>query len=192
VLYGDRYAEGYCIANDLEQAQSRVFEMCRRIVEASPLLRREAKVNVDRILFTATGTTITALASDYTSAAGAQPTVSVFDELWGVRSERARRLWDEQVSVPTRRISCRLVVSHASFENESELLHELYQRGLKQPLVGTDLHAGNGMLMFWSHVPIAPWQDEAWLSGMRRSLRPNQYLRMIETGSSPLRHRSST
>jgi hypothetical protein len=34
--------------------------------------------------------------------------------------------------------------------------------------------------MFWSHVPIAPWQTEAWLTEMRRSLRPNQYLRMIE------------
>src|SRR4051812_43114919 len=38
-----RFAEGYCVANDLEQAQSRVFLMCRRIVEASPLLRHEAK-----------------------------------------------------------------------------------------------------------------------------------------------------
>ena len=34
--------------------------------------------------------------------------------------------------------------------------------------------------MFWSHDPIAPWQTEAWLAEMRRSLRPNAYLRMIE------------
>jgi hypothetical protein len=34
--------------------------------------------------------------------------------------------------------------------------------------------------MFWAHEPIAPWQTESWLSDMRRSLRPNQYLRMIE------------
>ena len=34
--------------------------------------------------------------------------------------------------------------------------------------------------MFWSHVPIAPWQDEQWLAEMRRSLRGSQYLRMIE------------
>jgi len=104
----------------------------------------------------------------------------VFDELWGSTSERSRRLWDEFIPVPTRDISCRLVVSHAGFENESELLHELYQRGLKQPVVGTDLYAGDGMLMFWSHVPIAPWQTEAWFADMRRSLRPAQYLRMIE------------
>jgi hypothetical protein len=34
--------------------------------------------------------------------------------------------------------------------------------------------------MFWTHQPVAPWQDEKWLAQMRRSLRPNQYLRMIE------------
>jgi phage terminase large subunit-like protein len=34
--------------------------------------------------------------------------------------------------------------------------------------------------MFWSHTPIAPWQDERWIAQMRRSLRPNQFLRMIE------------
>ena len=34
--------------------------------------------------------------------------------------------------------------------------------------------------MAWHHEPIAPWQTEAWLAEMRRSLRTNQYLRMIE------------
>jgi phage terminase large subunit-like protein len=36
------------------------------------------------------------------------------------------------------------------------------------------------MLFFWSHEPLAPWQSESWLAQMRRELRPNQYLRMIE------------
>jgi phage terminase large subunit-like protein len=35
-------------------------------------------------------------------------------------------------------------------------------------------------LMFWSHEPVAPWQDEKWLADMRRSMRPNQFLRMAE------------
>jgi phage terminase large subunit-like protein len=34
--------------------------------------------------------------------------------------------------------------------------------------------------MFWSHTPIAPWQSQEWLDQMRRQLRPNAYLRMIE------------
>lgn len=180
LLFGGRYAEAYCIANDLEQAQSRVFEQCRRMVESSPLLRREANITARQITFAASDATITALDSDYASAAGGHPTISVFDELWGYTSERSRRLWDEMIPVPTRKISCRLVVSYAGFEGESELLYELYQRGLQQPQVGPSLRAGDGMLMAWHHEPIAWWQDERWLTEMRRSLRPNQFLRMIE------------
>ena len=37
------------LANDLEQAQGRVFAAVRRIVEASPHLAREAQVTVNRI-----------------------------------------------------------------------------------------------------------------------------------------------
>jgi phage terminase large subunit-like protein len=119
-------------------------------------------------------------ASDYAGAAGANPTISVFDELWAYTSERSRRLWDEMVPVPTRRISCRLTTTYARFEGESELLEELYKRGLSQPGVGPDLFAGDGLLMFWTHQPHAPWQTPEWLEQMRTSLRPNAFLRMIE------------
>lgn len=40
LLFGGRFAEGFCVANDLEQAQSRVFAIIKRIIEASPLLKR--------------------------------------------------------------------------------------------------------------------------------------------------------
>ena len=180
LLFGTRYAEGFCVANDLEQATSRVFEMCRRIIEASPALRHEAKVLATSIVFSATGARILPLARDYASAAGAHPTISVFDEIWGYVTERGRRLWDELVPVPTRQISARLIVSHAGFEGQSELLFELYRKGLQQPEIAPSLYAGDGMLMFWTHEPVAPWQDEKWLAQMRRSMRPSQYLRMAE------------
>ena len=48
LLYGGRFAEGFCVANDLEQAQSRVFAIVKRIIEASPLLRAIAKLTADR------------------------------------------------------------------------------------------------------------------------------------------------
>jgi hypothetical protein len=177
---GGRYAEGYACANDLEQAQSRVFERCRRIIESSPLLRREAKVLADRIEFPATGASIMALASDYASAAGGHPTIAVFDELWGYTSERGRRFWDELIPTPSRKVSARLVVSHAGFEGQSDLLFDLYQHGLKQPEIAPQLYAGAGQLMLWRHDPISPLQDDRWRADMRRKLRPNQYLRMIE------------
>jgi hypothetical protein len=104
----------------------------------------------------------------------------VFDELWGYTSERSRRLYDEMVPVPTRAVSCRLTVTYAGFEGESDLLLDLYRRGMAQPEIAPNLHAGDGLLLFWSHQPVAPWQDDRWLAEMRRSLRPAQFLRMIE------------
>ena len=63
LLYGGRFAEGYCVANDLEQAQCRVFAIVKRIIEASPLLRGIAKLTADRVIFPALGATIIAIAS---------------------------------------------------------------------------------------------------------------------------------
>jgi phage terminase large subunit-like protein len=181
LLFGDRFAEGYALANDLEQAQGRVFQAVRRIVEASPLLRAEANVLQQRVEFPRFGgAVIQAIGSDYASAAGANPVISSFDELWAFTSERSRRLWDEMIPSPARRVSLRFVSTYAGFSGESVLLEELYQRGKAQPEIAPGLHAGDGILMAWHHEPVAPWQTEAWLAEMRRSLRPNQYLRMIE------------
>jgi phage terminase large subunit-like protein len=180
LLFGSSYPEAVCVANDYEQALGRVFTMMRRIVECSPLLREIAKITADKIVFAEVNGSVIAIPSDFAGAAGGNQNIAIFDELWGTVSERARRLFDEMVPPPTRKIALRLTVTYAGFEGESVLLEELYRRGLQQPSVGPDLHAGEGLLLFWSHEPIAPWQTESWLSDMRRSLRPNQYLRMIE------------
>ena len=118
------FCEGYCLANDLDQSTGRCYRANYSHVRASPLLARGARVGVNRIDFTSTGASITAVANDYAGAAGANPTISVFDELWAFTLERSRRLWDEMVPPPTRKVSARLTVTYAGFENESELLEE--------------------------------------------------------------------
>ncbi len=180
VVLGGSYAEGYCVANDFDQAQGRVFQAIARIIEASPLLRDSAKITANKIEFPSTGASITAIASDFAGAAGANPTITVFDELWGYTSERAQRLWDEMVPVPTRRVSARFTVTYAGFEQESGLLENLYKRGLAGEEIAPALYRQPGLLMSWSHEPVAPWQTAEWLSQMRSQLRPNAYLRLIE------------
>jgi phage terminase large subunit-like protein len=180
VALGGPFAEAYCIANDFEQATSRVFQAIVRIIRASPLLARAARIYSNKIEFPSSGATITALASDYAGAAGANPTITVFDELWAFVKERARRLWDEMVPVPTRKISVRLVVSYAGFTGESGLLEELYKRIVAGILVGTDLYKSPGLLAYWTHECRAPWQTEEWKAQMRIQLRANAYLRLIE------------
>jgi phage terminase large subunit-like protein len=180
IVLGGRYAEGYCVANDLEQAQGRVFEACRRLVETSPVLRTIAQLTQVKITFTGTAGTISALASDYASAAGSNPTFVSFDELWAYTSERSRRLWDELVpGVPTRRVSGRLTTTYAGFDGESELLWQLYQRGLRGEVVGPSLYRQPGLLMAWHTEAIAPWQTASWIETMRLTLRPSAFLRMI-------------
>jgi len=180
VCLGGPYAEGYCIANDFEQAQGRVFQAITRIIEASPMLRDSAKITANKIEFTSTGATITAIASDYTGAAGANPTLTVFDELWGYTSERSQRLFDEMVPVPTRKVSGRLTVTYAGFEGESELLERLYKRGLQGEEIAPSLYRQSGLLMAWHHEVVAPWQTPEWIEQMRGQLRPNAFLRLIE------------
>jgi phage terminase large subunit-like protein len=180
LVYGGRYAESYCISNDLEQAQGRVFTEIRKICECSPLLRREADITQLRITFPQTGAFVQAIGGDYASAAGAHPTFTSADELWGFCSERSRRFFDELIMVPTQLISVRLTTTHAGYENESELLLEMYKRGMALPEIAPGLHGGDHMLFFWSNVPLAPWQTQDWLDEMRRLTRPIQYLRQFE------------
>ena len=177
LLFGRRYSEALTIANSLEQAQGRVFAQVRKIIETSPSLRDEARVTQDRI--TIAGATIQAIPSDAGSAAGSDQMISAFDELWAFDTERGHRLFDELVPPPTQKVACRLTVTYAGFSGELVLLEGLYKRGMKQPEVAPALRAGDGILMAWHHEPVAPWQDEAWIEEMRRSLRPYQFLRMV-------------
>src|SRR5262245_44370435 len=179
LLHGGRYPEAVIVANDLDQAVGRVFEAVRKIVETSPWLRSKAKITQDRITFPSIGASIRAIASDYAGAAGGNANIAVFDELWAYTSERAHRLWDEHVPPPTRKIACRLTVTYAGYSGESALLEGLYARGMALPEVGPSLRAGDGMLFAWHTGPIAEWQTPQWIEEMRRSLRPNQFRRMI-------------
>ena len=179
-VIGGRRALGLVLANDYDQSVGRVYAAAKAIIEASPILRGTADTWKDKADFR-DGTLIEALPSDYAGAAGANPNISVFDELWGFTSESATRLWDEMVPPPTRAGACRLTVTYAGFEGESELLEKLYKRGLEGEQIDTDLYSMPGeLLMFWTHEPPAPWQTVAWVAQMRTQLRTNAFLRMIE------------
>ncbi|HVN89924.1 MAG TPA: terminase large subunit [Candidatus Binataceae bacterium] len=180
VVIGGPYAEVYALANDYDQAVGRVFQAAARIVQASPLLRNSAKVTADRITFISTGAFISAVANDFKGFAGANPTLTVWDELWAFASEASHRLWDEGVFSPTRKVSGRLTVTYAGFEGESELLEGLYKRGIAGKVVGPDLYEQPGMLAYWTHTGPAPWQTDAWREQMRQSTRQNAYLRHVE------------
>lgn len=77
-------------------------------------------------------------------------------------------------------MSGRLTVTYAGFEGESALLEGLYNRGLQGEQIAPCLYRQPGLLMYWTHEPVAPWQTPEWIEQMRGQLRPNAFLRLIE------------
>ena len=102
-----RFPESYILANSLEQGKGRVFEICCRIVNASPLLEDEAHITAETIEFPAFNAVIQVIPSDAGSAAGTNAVVSGFDELWGYTRKRPPPVGrDDATADPQDRLSC--------------------------------------------------------------------------------------
>ena len=85
LIFGGNFAEAYCVANDLEQAQGRVFQAVKRIVREVPAIcGARPRSSPTRSTFPATGATIQAIASDYAGAAGANPIISLLRRTVGL------------------------------------------------------------------------------------------------------------
>jgi phage terminase large subunit-like protein len=140
----------------------------------------------------ANGTTLTAISGDYQGAAGSNHGLVSYDELWGHTSEASTRLWEELTPVPTRKNSIRFISTYAGFENESQLLWDLYKQVMSKDEhpegQGERLHPelpifGNRearIFAYWDHEPSMPWQTEAYYSSQKRTLHPGTYLRLHE------------
>ena len=180
------------IANDLEQAQGRVFKTIARLIEYNESLKSSAEIQA-KLIHLSNGTDLTALASEYAGAAGSNHGLTSWDELWAYTSESSFRLWEELTPVPTRKNSIRFVTTYAGWENESTLLWDLYKLG-----VGKEEHPeGQGerihpdlpvyankearLFVYWDHEPRMPWQTPAYYEAQKRSgMRAGTYQRLHE------------
>ncbi len=172
-------------ANDLEQAQSRVFDTMRKVIGRNAALQASAKVLTSEITLS-NGTIITAIAADYRGAAGARHSLVIYDELWGFSTESAERLWEELTPPPTEPDAWVLVVTYAGWSGESTLLEGLYTQGMAGARLDEDLevYRADDLVCFWAHVGRQPWQTgEAgakYYAGQRETLRPATYMRIHE------------
>jgi phage terminase large subunit-like protein len=173
--------EIYFLANDAEQSQSRGFKITAQILRASPLLHRSTDITSNRITFRATGTIITALANDYAGFSGSNPTLNVYDELAYFNSESSRRLWEEGIPSPARRISSRLATSTAGFDGEPSPLRDLYDRAMqKGEEIAPDLRRHEDLLCFWRYSLVPEMHPQWWLDQQANTLRPAQFRRLIQ------------
>lgn len=205
------FNEVYCLANDFEQAQGRNYAAIRDSIEmatsptmtmiregvpldAEVVARAEAWRTAGRLMryngpTRGVGSFVQALSSDYRGAAGGNPGMILYSELWGYVSEGAKRLYGEMTTVPTRQASFRWVETYAGWLGESVELYRLYemgQRGREVPELGLFDAKGNcevrvneaeSLLMFWSHTARQPWQTPTYYQRQRANLRDAEYAR---------------
>lgn len=162
---GDKYGEIVIAANDLDQASMVIYNKIKNAIRLNPTLASSARVYKDRIEMRSTGTTCRPIAHQYETAAGLNPSLVLFDELWGFPS---REFYDELTTSPARRNPLNLIVTYAGYDTDS-LLYELYERGLK----GEDPE----MFFAWLHENRASWVTEKYLKTQEARMPPNVYAR---------------
>lgn len=135
----------YSIANDQEQAASRMFQ---RVIETLEVMRQkhprlygkvihpdfEEKIYKGRVIRFADDKqlnpgphTLEYVPNDFRGEAGGMPALTMWDELWGYSSTGSERLWNEMQPVPNLPVSMRLVTTYAGFYGESHLLYSIYE-----------------------------------------------------------------
>lgn len=121
VTWGYR-GEIYIMANDFEQAQTRIYKAIRNSVEAEQRYWATWRTGDRRLTCHKTGTIIKPLPNDYRGEAGANPNLTLWSELWAYSSEESQRMWDEMKPSPAALVSVRFVETYRGFEDESNLL----------------------------------------------------------------------
>jgi hypothetical protein len=182
---GERYGEIIIAANAKDQASMIIYTKMRRSITLNPNLKQGTTLLKDALEVKSTGTTARCVAHQYETAAGLNPNLTIFDELWAFSD---RRFYDELTVVPTRRDPLIVIVTYAGYEQKG-LLWELYCDGLAgTPILDTgspDIIVRRGekdprMFMLWSHKNLASWVTPEYLKSQRGRLPPEVYARLHE------------
>lgn len=180
---GPQWSEIYATASDLLHAQNRAFDDFRydRMEKGDRCYKGHFEFE--------NGSKIEALAKEFKSASGSRPALVGWDELWTYTTERDHRMWDEMTPPPTVKSPLRVVVTYAGFEDESDLLWELYEQNWIHGEVIPELadivdehgepvckRAGKTFIM-WDTVARMPWQTDEYYAEQARTLPAHQFVR---------------
>ena len=177
-------SELFCIANDLEQSEGLVMKDIKFHAVNEGLRALKSEVRYPN------GTFMKALAQNYKTIAGSRHALTLWDELWGYQNESSRRAWDEMTPIPTIPYSLRFISTYAGFKAESDLLWELYTRGVGPEeyedglgetipeLSDLPCWRNGSLFTYWDHEGRMPWQTEEYYDEQMISLRPAAFLRL--------------
>jgi phage terminase large subunit-like protein len=131
MIAGESGSEVYAVANDRQQARI-IFNEAKQQIVNSPLLAAESKVYRDAIEMPRFGSVFRVLSSDFKGQAGLNPSLVLFDELWG---QNTPDLYDQMTLGSGARIEPLTVsITTAGYDLDS-LAGKLYQYG-KQVAAG--------------------------------------------------------
>lgn len=184
--YSDQSYPGteiYVLANDMEQAEGRMMRAIK--YDAREKGWGDDVIRKYDITYPNT-TSLQVLSSHYTSAAGGQQALTLWDELWGYQTEKSQRLWEEMTLIPTEKLGLRVVVTYAGFEGESHLLWDLYEKtvinGIRLNKEFPDLPCYTDqdgyIFAYWDHEPRMPWQTPDYYEAQMAQLRQVNFRRL--------------
>ena len=183
---GDDFSEVYFIANSKEHARSLGFAMLSEHLTQRGMVQYKNDVTYDN------GSSISVLATKYSTAAGGDPALSLWDELWAYETESHRRMWTEMTIPPTQRNPLKGVFTYAGYKATAVLLWELYEsivlEGEPVPEL-IDIVDDKGrpvcwrkgkMFAYWDTVPRMPWQTKEYYEKQAKTpgMRPQEFLRL--------------
>jgi phage terminase large subunit-like protein len=178
----------FCVANDLAQAQERVFDLIAKQLRPTAARNPELlTITKSEIVIPNASTRIVALPADFAGAAGAIFGVTSWTELWSFRFEGHVRLWEELTPIPGLG-SLRIVDSYAGFSGDSPILEPMWTRALAGERLDDELPIyANGRL--WAYLDTGeeaqrrcwlPPQDQfdSYYAEQRETLRPGTFARL--------------
>lgn len=168
------YGHIYCLANDGKQSNDRLFGpiyTCLQLHNRLGGMYKGVRSNLTEVTLP-NSAKIESLPCDAAGEAGAEPTLTLWSELWGFDTEAKRRLWSEMTIPPTKfGRSIRWVETYAGYMGVSDLLWGLYEQAVLQGQPHPDfmdltsdgdpvvwVNEAAGIFCYWDHEPRMAWQ----------------------------------
>ncbi len=169
------------IANDLKQADSRVFYYINRCLTLNKKMGAQVK-SVHYKITLPNHATIEAIPIDPKGEAGGNDDLVVYSEIWGWRYDVAKQMWTETTLSPLKYgRSLRWCETYAGFQGESPILEELYSRGVEHGECINpeyEFYRLNRLLVIWNTRPTTPWQTPEYYSQEASDLLDTEFDRV--------------
>lgn len=177
------------IANDLQQADSRVGMYIRENLKANEARKGTYHINTSGYYIEyANRSRVEMVALDPRGEAGGNDDLLVYSELWGWKNKAQIHMWEEMTLSPNKYgNSQRWIDTYAGFSGDSPILEQLYNLGVKQGRrLWDDLEVYVNdeakLLCVWVTEHLLPWQINesglAYYAEQKKTLTTDGFKRM--------------